>query len=89
MRVTVRVRPGAARTAVGGRYGDDEPPVLVVAVQAPAAEGRANTAVVDAVADAFGVRRPAVRIVSGGSSRTKVVEVTGADPARLEALLAR
>lgn len=89
MRVTVRVRPGSARTAVGGRYGHDEPPVLVVAVQAPAAEGRANAAVVDAVAAAFGVRRPAVRIVSGTSSRTKVVEVVGGDPALLEVLLAR
>ena len=91
MRVTVRVRPGASRTRVGGRYGESDPPVLVVHVRAPATDGRANDALVDALADAFGVPRSAVRVVSGAISRTKVVDIdlaTGCDgTAKLAALL--
>ena len=71
MRAQVRVRPGASRTRVGGRHGDDQ---LVVAVQAPAVDGRANTAVVTALADALGVRPRQVTIVRGQTARTKLVE---------------
>lgn len=71
MRVAVRVRPGAARTRVGGRYRDR----LVVAVQARAVDGAATEAALAAVADAFGVRRRHVQLVSGATSRDKVVEV--------------
>jgi uncharacterized protein YggU (UPF0235/DUF167 family) len=85
--MTVRVYPGARRTQVGGRYGSDDPPVLVVRVTAPAVEGRANRAVIEALASALQVRRGCVKVVAGASSRTKVVEVVGADPALAERLL--
>lgn len=86
--VTVRARPGASRTAVGGRYGDGE--VLVVAVDAPAVDGRATDAVVAAVAAAFGLRRREVALVAGATSRTKTLRVSGDAAAlreRLGALL--
>jgi uncharacterized protein (TIGR00251 family) len=90
-RFTVRVRPGASRTQVGGGYGD--PPALIVAVSAPAVDGRANDAVVLAIAGAFDIRPRAVRIVSGTASRTKVVaiDVDMPDPVaeRLAGLLSR
>ena len=70
-RVAVRVRPGASRTKVGGAYGDR----LVVAVSARAVDGAATEAVLQAVAKAFGVRRRHVRLLTGASSRDKVVEV--------------
>ena len=54
---------------------------LVVRVREPATDGRANRAVVEAVADALGVARGAVRITSGASSRRKVVEVDGEESA--------
>lgn len=73
MRVAVRVRPGSSRDLVGGTYGVDGP--LVVAVRARAVDGRANAAVVDAVAEAFGVRRSAVRLVRGATARDKLLEV--------------
>lgn len=87
MRVHVRVYPGSRRTKVGGRHGDGEPPVLAVRVNAPAIEGRANEAVVRALADAFSVKPGMVSVISGAGSRHKVVEVAGADPEVLQLLL--
>ena len=74
--VTVRVRPGASRQRVGGGYGD--PPALVVSVSAPAVDGRANEAVLRAVAQAFNVSRHDVHLMSGATSRTKVLRISGA-----------
>lgn len=77
------MKPGAARTRVGGRWQGD---ALIVAVSAPAVDGRANEAVRRALAEAFGVRARDVVIVRGERSRDKLVEVD-ADPARLTTLL--
>ena len=73
MRVTVRVRPRSSRREVGGNHGG----ALVVRVREPAVDGRATAAALDALAEAFGVPRRSVRLVTGASSRQKVVEVTG------------
>jgi uncharacterized protein len=51
-------------------------------------DGKATEAALAAVADSFGVRRGAVRLVSGGSSRTKIVDIDTGDPRLLAALLA-
>lgn len=88
VRVPVRVRPGASRTRVGGEHGGR----LVVAVTARAVDGAATEAALAAVADAFGVRRRHVALVSGATSRDKLVAVDApADVVaeRLAALLAR
>jgi uncharacterized protein len=84
VRVTIRVRPGSVRSRVGGSHDG----ALVVRVSAPAADGRATAAALLAVAAAFGVRPRAVRLVTGATSRTKVVEVDGADAADLHRLMA-
>ena len=83
-RVAVRVRPGASRTHVGGDYAG----ALVIAVTEPPMDGRATAAALKALADALGLRPAQVRLVSGATSRSKVVEVSaagdvGADVIRL------
>lgn len=90
LRFPVRVRPGARRTAVGGRWDGPGGPALVVCVAAPAVEGKANVAVARALAEAFGVRRSRVAIVAGHRGRDKVVEVDQPPPdaaGRLRSLL--
>jgi uncharacterized protein len=85
VRITIRVRPGSARPGVGGEYAG----ALVVRVAARAADGKATEAALAAVAAAFGVRRDGVTLVTGASSRTKIVDVADGDPAVLAGLLAR
>ena len=60
---------------MGGAYGD----ALVVRVSARAVDGAATEAALAAVAKALGVRRRDVRLVTGATSRDKVVEVEAGD----------
>ena len=70
-RIDVRVMPRASRTTVDGvRDGR-----LLVRVTAPPVDRAANDAAVVAVARALDLAPGAVRIVSGHTSRNKVVEV--------------
>jgi uncharacterized protein YggU (UPF0235/DUF167 family) len=69
---------------VGGDHGG----ALVVRVSPRAVDGQATAAALAAVAGAFGVRRSAVTLVAGATSRTKVLDVAGAEPAELTRLLA-
>ena len=90
MKVAVRVRPGARADRVGGRWSGPRGDALVVTVRARAVEGAANGAVLVAVADAFGLRRGDVELVSGARGRDKVLELCGDDEAiaaRLSELL--
>lgn len=82
-RFAVRVKPGAGREAVGGRWGDG---ALVVSVAAPAVEGKANEAVCKALARAFGVRARDVAVVVGERGRDKVVQVDPAPAGAAEVL---
>ena len=84
MRITIWVRPGSARPGVGGEHDG----ALVVRVSARAVDGKATAAALAAVAAAFGVRQQAVSLVSGSTSRMKIVEVAGADRAAFDRLLA-
>lgn len=84
MRVSVRVKPGASRTRVGGNYDG----ALVVAVQERAVDGKATEAVLRALAKALGLRPYEVTLVSGETSRNKVIEVPDSAAQELEALLA-
>jgi uncharacterized protein len=80
VRLAIRVKPGSARTSVGGRHGD----ALVVAVTARAVDGKATEAALRAVAEAFAVKRREVTLVAGAASRDKVVDVDG-EPGELSA----
>jgi uncharacterized protein len=73
--VAVRVKPGSARPGVGGRVDGPYGAALVVAVRAPAVEGRATEAARQALAEALGVRAASVRLRSGGASRDKLFVV--------------
>ncbi|HEY4927533.1 MAG TPA: DUF167 domain-containing protein [Acidimicrobiales bacterium] len=73
MKRSVLVRPRSSRSTVGGSHDG----LLVVRVREPAADGRANRGVVEAVAGALDLSAGSVRIIGGRSSRRKVLEVDG------------
>ena len=83
MRLTVRVRPGASRTQVGGSYDG----ALVVRVSARAVDGAATAATIEALANALGVPKRSVVLVSGATSRTKVIDVPDTCAAAVASLL--
>jgi len=73
--IEIRVRPNSSRNKVGGTVG--EPPRLVVAVQAPAVDGKANQAVIKELAKAFDIRARDFTIVFGELGRDKRLLVNG------------
>ena len=73
---------------MGGSIG--EPPRLVVAVQAPAVDGKANQAVIKQLAEAFDLRVRDFTIVFGELGRDKRLLVDGDEKtlqAKLEELI--
>jgi uncharacterized protein (TIGR00251 family) len=84
VRVRLRVSPGASRSEIVGRHGD----VWKVRVTAAAERGRANAAVEALLAEALGVPRAAVTVVSGRTGRDKVVEIAGLAPGAVARRLA-
>ena len=81
----VHVQAGARRPGIVGLYGDR----LKVAVAEPAAEGRANRAVVAAVAGLLGVETGRVSLVSGAASRSKRLFVLGVSRGQAESQVRR
>jgi len=73
--IEIRVRPNSSRNKVGGIAGD--PPRLIVAVQAPAVDGKANEAVIKELAKAFDCRARDFTIVFCELGRDKRLLVQG------------
>ena len=82
---TVRVIPRASKSEVVGEFDES----LKVKIVAPPVDGAANDEVVKLIAKAFGRPRADVEILSGHTSRTKRVCVTGGSAKRLLELAGR
>jgi uncharacterized protein (TIGR00251 family) len=82
--LTLHVQPGAGATGWAGLHGQ----ALRLRLSAPPREGLANQACIRYLAQAAGVPRSAVSILSGQSARHKVVRIEGVAEARFHALKA-
>jgi len=71
--ISVHVAPRASTNKVMGVHNG----ALKVALTAPPVGGAANKALVEFIAKMLDVPRSAVTIVSGATSRNKVIQVTG------------
>lgn len=71
--LSLHLQPGARRTEIAGLHGG----ALKLRLAAPPVEGKANVALREFLADAFGVPLRQVTLVRGQTSRDKVVRIEG------------
>jgi uncharacterized protein (TIGR00251 family) len=81
----IKVQPRARRNAVVGELGG----AVKIALTAPPVDGRANQACIEFLAELLSLPRSAIEIVSGRSSRSKVIRVAGISVQQLRVLLQR
>ena len=79
-RLRLRVSPGARSNTIVGRHGEG----WKVRVTAAPEDGKANQAVLRLLAERVGLPQVNLKLVSGPSSRDKIVELTGVDAAEAE-----
>jgi uncharacterized protein (TIGR00251 family) len=73
VRFSVRVQPRASKNEVIGAYGN----AVKIRLTAPPVDGAANDKLVIFLSELFAVGRNSIMIVSGETSRLKVVEILG------------
>ena len=73
VRLAVRVQPRARSNGIVGMHGT----ALKIRLTAPPVDGAANEALLELLADVLGISRGAMRIVSGATTRDKVVAIRG------------
>jgi hypothetical protein len=82
--ISIRVQPRSSRSGVAGLYGES---VRICLKSAPV-DDAANMECGVLLAKLFGVPRSSVTLVSGRSSRSKVMKIEGLSVASAEAVLA-
>jgi uncharacterized protein (TIGR00251 family) len=86
--LSLRIQPGAKKNAILGLYSEGEHAALKVALQAPPIEGRANEALIAFLADLLRQSRSKIKLLSGTTSRGKVLLLSGMDIQQAQQALA-
>lgn len=82
----IRVTPKARRAGIEGLRDGIDGPLLAIAVNAPAEDGKANAAVIDLLAKALGLAKSAIVLAQGGKNRQKTLQISGPPEALAAAL---
>jgi uncharacterized protein (TIGR00251 family) len=82
-KVAVRVQPGASKSRVVGRLGDE----WKIAISAPPVDGKANEALLALLGKLCGVPRSQVELLHGAGGRRKLFEIRGLDSDAIDRLL--
>lgn len=67
----IKVEPRSSRAGLVGQYGD----ALKVKLISPPVEGKANKELIEILAKEFGVHKKNIEIISGQSSKNKMVRL--------------
>jgi uncharacterized protein (TIGR00251 family) len=81
--LSVRVHPGARKNGVTGVHGNS----AKIALTAPPIDGKANEALIAFLAEALRLPRARVSLVSGATSRSKILRITGKSAAEVATAL--
>jgi uncharacterized protein len=73
--IKVKVDPRSSKKGVSGVIGDS----LKVKVNSPPVGGAANEELLEILSGELGVKKSAIKIVRGRSSKDKIVEIEGID----------
>ena len=82
--IKIKVEPRSSKSGIVGPYGD----ALKVKLTSPPVEGKANKELIEVLAKAFGVAKKDVEIISGQSSKNKIVKLRSV-PSKAESLLSK
>jgi uncharacterized protein (TIGR00251 family) len=74
IRVAVYIQPRASKTELAGRHDGS----IKIRIASPPVDNAANRVLIEFVAERLGIAKGKVRIVSGATSRRKVLEIEGA-----------
>lgn len=77
--IKVKVEPRSSKRKITGLQGD----ALKIKLTSPPVEGKANEELIEFLSGAFGIRKSAIRIARGGSSKHKMIELSGLPPEAL------
>jgi len=81
--LSVRVHPGAKRDAVTGLHAG----AVKIALNTPPVDGKANEALIAFVAERLNTPRTKIVLISGATSRSKTLRITGKSAAEVQAAL--
>lgn len=79
LKLSIHATPGAKRTEAAGEYSG----ALRVRLGAPPVDGKANMALIDWAAKAFGVPKGRVELLHGAAGRQKVLCIAFNSPSEL------
>jgi uncharacterized protein (TIGR00251 family) len=71
--ISLHIQPNARKSEIVALHGD----ALKIRIGAPAADNRANAALIEFLSETLGVQRSAMTIRHGATGRRKVVEIEG------------
>jgi uncharacterized protein len=82
-RISVRVTPGAKKNSIAALKEG----IWQIKVAAPPVEGKANQELIDYLSDVLGLRKSAISVLKGQTSRLKIISVAGLSSAEIESRL--
>ncbi len=81
--LAVRIHPGARKNAVTGIHDN----ALKISLTSPPIDGRANQALIDFLSDRLRLPKARIALLSGQTSRSKLLRITGKSAADIQAAL--
>lgn len=75
MKIKIRVLPRSSKNEVVGEMADG---TLKVKLTAPPVDGKANEALLELLAEHFGVKKNKIKLVGGLTSKNKIIELDDA-----------